>query len=308
MELIRQSKFLQAILVISILGILGWLLPFVPLKIVFAFIAIMILAFMFKNYVRHMAGFVALAIIIFLIPLASAIYSHVILQSFQNVFHFPFLNVLKEVPPSKAIDLKPRVVFEDGLSVDIRFVDTNSIKLADELDVNILSDEIRISGGYPNKRYIIELGTNGLRDLQINGTAVSVSGNCQVSSLDIDGTAINIKGKINANRLALSGTGINVNSELEGKSFYTDGTGINLKGKFQFETIRIDGTGISIDMTVPFCKSLSIDGTGVNGTLTYTGLEELYVRIDGTGGKITLRNESKANIHVESSGIRVVRE
>ncbi|HEY8542017.1 MAG TPA: hypothetical protein VIL29_06510 [Pseudothermotoga sp.] len=307
MEWVKNSKFLQVVLIVAILGILGWFLPFVPLKIILAFIAITILALTFKNYVRHMAGFLVLAIIIFLIPVAISSYSHIILQSFPNVFHFPYIDMLKDVPPSKTVDLKPRVVI-DGLNVDIHFANTNSIRLADELDVRIMDDEIRISGGQPNKRYVIELGTIDLRDLEIDGTAVSLSGECQTAFMNIYGTAVNVKGKIIADRFSINGTGINVNGELTGKSFYADGTGINLKGEFGFETIKINGTGISIDMTLSKCRSFFIDGTGINGILVYTGVDELYIRADGTGGKITLRNRSSADIRVESSGIKIVRE
>lgn len=308
MQLIRQSKFLQAALITAILGTLGWLLPFIPLKIVLAFIAVVILAFMFKSYVRHMAGFMALAIIIFLIPSSIGIYSHIILQSFQDVFHFPFTGFFKEVEPSKSIDLKSKVVIDGQMSVDIRFTDSHSIRLSDELDVSTSNDEIRIYGSHPDKKYIIEIGTDQLQDLQINTAAVSIGGECQINSLYIDSTIVNIKGRIAADRLSINGTGVNVNGELAGKSLYIDGTGINLKGEFEFEAIRIDGTGISFDMVLSSCSSLSIDGTGINGTLTYLGPDDLYLRADGTGGKITLRNKSKADIRIESSGIRIVRE
>ncbi|MFN4190499.1 MAG: hypothetical protein ACK4E2_05865 [Pseudothermotoga sp.] len=301
MEWIRQSKFFQASLIVAILGILGWLSPFVPLKIVFAFVAIMILAFTFKNYVRHMAGFVVLAIVIFLLPAAINSYSDL-------VFNLPFVSLSKEVVPSRTIDVKPRVVIEGDLSVDIRFIDSNTMRLADELDVKISEDEVRITTNYSNRKYIIELGTTVLRDLKIDAVAISLSGDCQIDSIDVDGTAININGEIGADRLTLRGTGVNLSGELHGKSLYVEGIGVNLKGEFKFETIRIDGTGISVGMTIPSGKSLSIDGTGVNGIVTYAGHNDFYLKVDGTGGKITLRNQSKADIRIDSSGVKIVRE
>ncbi|MFN3283118.1 MAG: hypothetical protein ACK40Q_02640 [Pseudothermotoga sp.] len=308
MEWIRQSKFFQASLIVAILGILGWLSPFVPLKIVLAFVAIMILAFTFKNYVRHMAGFVVLAIVIFLVPAAINSYSDLVLPIFQNILNLPFVSLSKEVVPSRTIDLKPRVVIDGDLSVDIRFIDSNTMRLADELDVKISEDEVRITTNYSNRKYIIELGTTGLRDLKIDAVAISLSGDCQIDSIDVDGTAININGKIGANRMTLRGTGVNLSGELHGKSLYVEGTGVNLKGEFKFETIRIDGTGISVGMTIPSGRSLSIDGTGVNGIVTYVGQNDFYLKVDGTGGKITLRNQSKADIRIDSSGVKIVRE
>ncbi len=305
MESIRQSRFLQASIFVAILGIFGWLSAFVPLKIVLAFVAIMILAFTLKSYVRHMAGFVVLAVIIFLIPAATNSYSDIILPIF---FRLPFVSVLKEVPPSKTIDLKPRVVIEGDLSVEIRFTDSNMMHLANELDVKILEDEVRISGSYSNRKYIIEVGTNELRDLKIDAVAISVNGDCQIDSIYIDGTAINVSGNIGANRLTLRGTGVNLSGELHGKSLDVRGAGVNLKGEFKFETIRIDGTGVSVGMTIPSGRSLSIDGTGVNGIITYVGQNDFYLKVDGTGGKITLRNRSKADIRIDSSGVKIVRE
>lgn len=308
MEWIKRSKFLQTSLFVAILGTFGWLTPFVPLKIVVGFVAVMILAFTFKNYVRHMAGFLVLAVIIFLIPTATSSYSSMMLSNVQKIFSLPFVWTPKEVPPSRTIDLKPRVVIDGKLNVDIHLVNTNSIRLADELEVRILDDEVKITNNYSNRKYVIELGTSELRDLKIGAVAVSLSGDCQIDSIDIHGIAIDIKGNVGADRLTLRGTAVNLSGESQGKSLNVEGTGINLKGDFKFETIKVEGTGVSVGMTISSGRSLSIDGTGVNGTITYVGPGDFYLKVDGTGGKITLKNESEAEIHIESSGVKVVRE
>ncbi|MGB9820646.1 MAG: hypothetical protein ACPLVG_04775 [Pseudothermotoga sp.] len=308
MEWLRSSKFLQVVISVAALGILGWLSPFVPLKIVLAFVSVMIIAFALKEYARHMGGFIALSIVLFLIPAGISSYSEIVLQSFQNVFSLPFADRLKEVPPSKTIELKPKVILDGDFNLDLRFVNTNTISLPEELKIDILSDTVLISGGRSSRRYVIEVGIDELRELEIDAVAVSVSGDCQLSSMNVNGTSVNIKGRIVADRLAVNGTGININGELRGKSFYSDGTGVNLKGRYEFEAMRVDGTGISIDISLYGCRSFSIDGTGVNGTVTYLGPEDLYLRVDGTGGKIVLRNESKASVRAEGSGIRIVRE
>ncbi|MGJ8454791.1 hypothetical protein ACSFC1_05735 [Pseudothermotoga sp. U03pept] len=309
MEWIKESKFLRATLLIVLLGLLGWLSPFFPLKVIVAFLGILIFAFVLREYAKHLAGFIVLGIILFLIPSSANYYSHIILENFQNWLHLPFVSeVLREVKPSKTLQLPPKLSIERVTNVELRFVDAKEIRVPEELTVSSFDEEIRISGGLTNRKYVIEIGNQGLKELRVDGTAISLTGDCSIELLDINGSAINLKGKMVVQRLYLDGTGVNASGSFEGDTLYADGTGVNLKGEIAFETVRIKGTGISFDLTLINCKSFNVDGTGVNGKVTHTGQGNLFVRANGTGGKITVRNQSNAEIFVESSGIRVVRE
>ncbi|MEJ5229484.1 MAG: hypothetical protein WHT65_05740 [Pseudothermotoga sp.] len=309
MKWIKQSKFLQATLLIVLLGLLGWLSPFFPLKVIVAFLGILVFAFVLKEYVRHIVGFIVLSIVLFLVPSTGNYYSHIILENFENWFNLPFVTeTFREVGPSRTVELARKVLIEEVANVDIHFVEGNQIRLPEELSLSSYNDQLRISGGFPKRRYVIEIGTQGLRELNIDGTAISLRGNCEIELLNIDGTAINLKGNMLVKRLFLDGTGVNMSGDFQGESLYTTGTGINLKGKISFETVRIDGTGISFDLTLVNCRTLTVDGTGVSGKIVNAGSEKLFLRASGTGGKITLINQSNADISIESSGIKIVRE
>lgn len=312
-ELFSLKSF-QVLVVLSVMGLIGWFVPFAPLKIILVFTSIIFLAFTLKTFTGKMAGFIVLSLLLFFIPASIGYYGST--HSFSWFNFEPFIKgFLNQVPSNKITTVFPDTLVQSEsviqinlTNVEVQFTDSDRIMVPGELSVRSAPSGLIIEGGSHLKKYILEIGKADLKDLQIRATTVSLTGSANLRNLRLNSTSINISGTIEAQEMFADGTGINLNGNFSGKDLILNGTGVSLSGSYEFQDILIDCTGISLHMDLSNCNHLSIDTTGINGTINYSGDTDLYVQVDGTGGKLKLVNKSNADVFIDSSGVKVARE
>lgn len=308
MNPVLESKLLRAVLIVAILGFVGWLTPFAPFKLIVALVCVIVLAVYLRSYIRRIGGFVALSILIFLLPLVGNLYSNLILQTLQNVTGWPFISVASERKPTEKVQIRPFISIEVDGSLEIFLVEGSSVEFPEGLKASVNESSFRLVGGRRLEKYIVRVGKEGLKVLQLNAVSILLSGDCSLDELRVNATAVDVKGNIQSKQLFVDGTGVNVDGTFTGERLWVDGTGIKLNGKYSFNEMKIDGTGVSLKLELNDCESVLIDGTGINGRIDVTGNKPLKLIFNGTGGTVTVRNVSKTLLHLQSSNIKVLSE
>ncbi|MEN3008171.1 MAG: hypothetical protein ABDH53_03805 [Pseudothermotoga sp.] len=266
------------------------------------------LAVHLKSYIKHIGGFVVLSIVIFLLPLTVNLYSRVILQALQNLTGWPFFSFETEQRPTEKFQIESLVSIDVNGSLEIFLIEGSSIEFPKDLKFSINEDQFKLTGGEKASKYIVRVGKEGLKSLQISAISISLNGDCSLEELQMRATAVDAKGNIHSKHLLVNGTGVNIDGVFVGEKLQLDGTGIKLGGKYSFNEMKIDGTGISLKIELNDCESVLIDGTGVNGNVDVTGNKPLKLVLNGTGGTVNVRNISKTTLHVQSSNAKVLSE
>lgn len=308
MSSITQSRFLGTLLILALTGVLGWLTIFYPLKFIVVLAAILILAVTMKLYVKRVAGLVALSIIVFLVPMTVNLYSKVILGALESLNIWPFVSIETEREPNTTFSLESTVSVTVNGTVEVTLVNGKSVEVSDELKVRTIGDRLEIYGGERSRKYVLRIGTEGLKALVLEASTVSLKGEGSMSELQIEATAIDVRANVRSERLFINGTGINVDATLSGEDLQISGTGVSVNGKLSFDRAKIEGTGISVKLELNNCGLVSIDGTGINGRVEVTGMKNTRLMLSGTGGTVKVRNMIGDRLSVQSSNVKVLSE
>lgn len=312
--------FVYVVLVI-LLGLVGFLIPSVPTKILIVFVSLILTGYFFKFYTSKMVGFVLISIFLFLVPVSGTQLVSGFLRGSVPFINAPgysnywdgTLNGLSDLEKNKyeadtSMKSGQKIIIDVIGGVEVHFVSGDEIAYYHSLDVKMDGSTVTISGGKKNVSYVIEIGTEPLEVLKITSVAAKVLGDATISELDISSTAISVDCSLDSDYIILNGTGIAMNGTINSRNVEIDGTGISFAADGEIEELVIDGTGISMDTTLTNCSNVNINGTGIDGTLEYLGGSDLYVEVDGTSGSLTVRNLSGNDIFINSSGVKVYRE
>jgi hypothetical protein len=302
---IMQFKLLGTLTIIAALGVVGCLTLFSPFKFIVALASIVILALSMKPYIKRIAGLVVLSIVIFLVPMTVNLYSRVIFQALENLNVWPYASIQTESKPTATIQIEPSISISIDGSLEVSLVEGRSIEYPSELKVRNLQDRLEISGGVSSKKYILRIGTDGLKTLQLSATSISLKGEGSLEELELRATGVNVSGNLVSTRLFVDGTGVNMSGNLSGENLIVDGTGVNLNGKFSFARTKIDGTGVNLKIELNNCESVFVDAVGINGTIDVTGTSPTKLVLNGAGGTVTVRNEIGNKLQLQSSGVRI---
>ncbi|WP_448523166.1 hypothetical protein [Pseudothermotoga sp.] len=302
---IVQSKLLGTLIAIALLGVVGWLTPFAPFKFIVALASIVILAISMKPYIKRISGLVVLSIVIFLVPMTVNLYSTVIFQALENLNVWPYVSVQAERKPTATIQIEPSVSISIDGSLEVSLVEGRSLEYPSELKVRSLQDRLEISGGVSSKKYVLRIGTDGLKTLQLSATSISLKGEGSLEELELRATAVNVSGNLVSTSLFVDGTGVNMSGNLSGGNLIVDGTGVNLNGKFSFARTKIDGTGVNLKIELINCETVVVDAVGINGTIDVTGTAPTKLVLDAAGGTITVRNKIGDKLQLQSSNVKI---
>uniref|UniRef100_A0A832MP15 Adhesin domain-containing protein n=1 Tax=Pseudothermotoga hypogea TaxID=57487 RepID=A0A832MP15_9THEM len=302
---IVQSKLLGTLITIAALGLVGWLTPFAPFKFIVALASIVILALSLRVYIKRIAGLVVLSIVIFLLPMTVNLYSRVIFQALENLNVWPYVSVQTERKPTATIQIEPSISIKIDGSLEVSLVEGRSLEYPSELNVRNLQDRLEISGGVSSKKYVLRIGTDVLKTLQLSATSISLKGEGSLEQLELRATAVNVSGNLVSTQLLIDGTGVNMSGNFSGENLIVDGTGVNLNGRFSFTRTKIDGTGVNLKVELSNCESVIVDAVGVNGTIDVTGTLPTVLVLNGTGGTVTVRNKIGNKLQLQSSNVKI---
>ncbi|SHE44814.1 hypothetical protein SAMN02745195_00390 [Thermoanaerobacter uzonensis DSM 18761] len=162
-----------------------------------------------------------------------------------------------------------------------------------------------------NNTYVIQIGTQTLKKLNIDCNSLTIIGNGSLKNLNINSTKTKINANIQIeNNININSTGFDLNGKLKGKNLNLNTTGSNIKGELDFDKIILDATGVNIDIKSKF-NNFNINATSLNGTLEIlNALDETgKFYIDTTGGSLKIINKNNAPIDIKNSGIiNLIRE
>ncbi len=310
MKSMLLSRPLRYILLLVVVGIAGWLTPFLPVKSIATFVGIILFAMVLKSYGVRTTGFLVLSIVLFVVPFA--VISSVQRLAFSQLdissgFEILPMVTSKTVYPDRTIDGAEKLTLEIS-AVTVELVDAPVIEVPSKIDVVRSQNSLMLRGGRHGESYVIRVGTQYLEELFIDSGACNVKGSATLNLLKVDSIAVKLSANITARQIFIEGTGVNVDGEFSGKELFVNGTGIKVNGKYSFDHIQIDGTGVNVGIDLQQCKVLTVGGTAINGIIEYNGPGRLQINARGTGGTLTIRSRSHELISVEVSGLRIRRE
>ncbi|HCI29816.1 MAG TPA: hypothetical protein PK404_04920 [Fervidobacterium sp.] len=311
----EYGKAFVYVALVVLLGLAGFFIPSVPTKILIVFVSLILTGYFLKFYTSKMAGFILLAIFLFLIPAA-------MFQSFTNFLHssvsssFPLnaqIDVMNSLRTNKyeadtSIGSAQNVVIKVKGGVEVRFVPGSELNYYHGLNAKLSGNTVTISGGKNNSSYVIEIGIEPLKMLDVASIAVEISGGAKIDELSVSGTGVSLNSSLDADYVTLSGTGISVDGSINARNVDVNGTGVSFIADGEIGDLKIAGSGISMDTALSNCSNIDINGTGIDGRLEYLGGSDLHIEVHGTAGKLTVTNRSANDITINSSGVKVFRE
>jgi len=332
----RESKVLRtAISVICVL--LAWLFPWISVKILLAVLAFILLISIFpiKKSVTHISivivviffGLTALGLI--LIPVGlytyqgvegvsngiSRIVSNLPINVYNTAENYPISIQGERIMPDKKISIKVvdnvRITVKGG--IELEFTNDDTLYVPSELEVKKDNQSLTISEPYPkqNVTYVIELGTNSNKTLDIKCAGIKITGSGNLKNFNLNSAGSLIDGNIlSDSNIYINCAGLNLRGKLQGKALNINSAGTNLNGELNFDKIVVNSTGLSVNARSRF-TDFNINTTGLNGTIEILNSndEDGEIHVGSTGGSLTVVNKNKAPININTSGfIKITRE
>ncbi|ABS60405.1 hypothetical protein [Fervidobacterium nodosum] len=304
-------------LFIVLLGLVGFFVEYGPLKVVIVFFEVVLVGYVFKYYTKKIAGFIVLAIIFFLIPMANfymfsylvkteSSFTSTLTEYIQNIFGSSSEGMIYH--PDKSLEAKQNVVIDIQGKAEVEFVEGNQIEYPSVLKVDVSENSVKIFGGKKNSRYLIKIGKDNLKVFEASAVGVELSGKVELDDLKVDSVSVKVEGEISANGMEFDGTGVELKGTFKAEKINCNSVGIDFSGIFDVRYIELEGVGINLDMKLSNCKKFTVSGTGVNGKVEYLGKEKMDMELNAVGGTVTLKNLSDVDINIQSSGVKVVRQ
>jgi len=325
----RESKVLRtAVSVICVL--LAWLFPWISVKTLLAVLAFILLISIFpiKKSVTHVS---IIIVVIFFGLTALGLVGFYTYQGVSNgisriVNNLPInvyntaenhsLSIQNErILPDKKMSIKGvddvRITVNEG--IELIFTNDDTLYIPSELEVKKDNQSLIISEPYPkqNVTYVIELGTNSPKTLDIKCAGVKITGSGNFKNFNLNSAGSLIDGNIlSDSNIYINCAGLNLRGKLQGKVLNINSAGTNLNGELNFDKIVLNSTGLSVNTRSRF-TDFNINATGLNGTIEILNSndEDGELHIDSTGGSLTVVNKNKAPIDINTSGfIKITRE
>ncbi len=304
-------------LFVALLGLVGFFIEYGPLKVVIVFFEVVLVGYIFRYYTKKIAGFIVLAIIFFLLPMAS-IYMFSYLIKMESSFTPTFMEYIQNIfdsssdgmiyHPDKSLEAKQNVAIDIQGKAEVEFVEGNQIKYPNVLKFDSNDNSVKIFGGKKNSRYLIKIGKDKLKVFEASAIGIELLGKAELDNLKIDSVSVKVDGEISANVMEFDGTGIELKGTFKADKINCNSVGIDFNGNFNVRDIELDGVGINLNMKLSNCRKFTISGAGVNGEVEYLGKENMDMELNAFGGTVTLKNLSDVDINIQSSGVKVVRQ
>lgn len=308
------------LLLAFVFGITGFFVPYVPLKVVTVFGAIVSVGFLLKYYTGKMTGFIALSVIFFLIPVAGVTSVEYLVKSGHTNFLTDFIESslrnweFSNLSKGRFYDFDTTIDNSESIEVDIKgkavisFVDGSKIKYPQVLSVKKVGKKIEIYGGDNKSTYVLQLGNSNIHIIDVSAVGLEISGKLNTAKSHFSGVSVKINGDFETDEIEVDGTGVELDGNFSSNKMVVDGVGVSLRGSYNADHFELSGVGITMNMQLSNCENFEISGTGINGTLTYAGGKKLSLNIDGVGGTLKFKNLAQEPVNVQSNGVKVVRE
>ncbi len=268
------------------LGLLAIFIPFVPLKIIFGAIALVIFAINLRRY----AVLLIVVAIIFAVVVAARF--SVPYAAFPN-FGFGSFGI-----PGVTSNVYPNEYIQGAkyLSIDLTGLDlsfdpsTNTIYIPSSLNVRRNGEVLDIS--YPDGNNITFRMVIGTKD--------------PITQAEFHTTGLKVNGDITAGELNFNSVGLTMNSSITAKAISINGVGVNVNGTFTASSVKINGTGDDVDLTLSGATFVKIGGVSVNGNLRYaddwTGTRNLDLSSVSGNLLIYTASSNQGHLDIQNNG------
>lgn len=332
----KESRVLRAaVSVICVL--LAWLFPWISVKTLLAVLAFILLISIFpiKKSFTHVSilivviffGLTALGLILISVGFytyqgvegvsngISRIVSNLPINVYNTAENYPISIQDERIMPDKKISIKDvdnvRITVKGG--IELEFTNDDTLYVPSELEVKKDNQSLTISEPNPkqNVTYVIELGTNSHRvlDIKCAGIKITGSGNFKNFNLNSAGSLINAD-LLSENNVYINCAGLELTGKLQGKVFNINSAGTNLNGELNFDKIVVNSTGLTVNARSRF-NDFNVSSTGLYGKIEIlnSSNESGDLSVGSTGGSLTVVNKNKAPIDINTSGfIKITRE
>ncbi|QAV32879.1 hypothetical protein SAMN04488510_13011 [Fervidobacterium changbaicum] len=310
-------KVLYLVIALLVLSVLGFFTVYVPLKVVFAFFSIVVVGYIIKTYTGKMTGFIVLAVLLFLIPMASAESFKYLATTGESGLR-RLMNFTEVLTSQSGRVYNPGVSYEEPeeliINIDgglrLEFVGDSGIVVPSELKVRPKGDVLEITGGDKKSTYVVRLGGRDVEKIDISSVRLDVSGSLgkRLKKFEASTVGMSMNGELSADKIKLDGTGVNLTGRLSAEELDIDSVGVEIDGELAAERITIQSVGVNLNIRLRDCGFMDISATGVKGEIDFVAGSDLRLEIDGTGGTLRVKNSSNNDIQINSSGVKVVRE
>ncbi|WP_143145279.1 hypothetical protein [Fervidobacterium gondwanense] len=315
------KRRLLLILAVLTLGTIGFLTPYVPLKVVFVFFAIACTGYIVKEYTGKWIEFLILSVLLFLIPMANVeTFRYMAETKDSNVFVNTVENIIESFTgsegskiyyhPDTKVESRENVVIDVDGGVDIVVGKGNIIEFPSQLKTSVKNGTLEIKGGTKNSIYKVLVGGDMIRSLEISSLSVKLKSELENSleHLSIDSVDTKLSGSIKSDYAEFDSTGFDLDGNISVNELVINSVGVNINGNVSSNRINIDSVGLNLNIVLSNCSLFEAFTTGANGKITYAGGKNLRLSINSTGGKIIFKNDSDSSVSIQAEGVKVVRE
>ncbi|GAV25499.1 hypothetical protein ciss_14320 [Carboxydothermus islandicus] len=300
-------KILSAIL----LGLMAWVVPYLPIKLLLVLLAILLIGL---GLPKSRVSFIILSSIIVILSFFTNpnfigqaanwpawLSDFGSWKSYTNSFdsaqmqNFDIEKYFSKVRvnPDKRVRLTTTTLeIDTDCGVEISLVEGEDIEYPAELRLSQKGDKTVIAGGQRGDvTYVIRLGKDNLKNLKISAIGVKLKGKGNFEEVFIDCAGAYLSSDLNVKNLNINAAGLMLNGNFAGDNLEVDGMGMELRGTYRFNNMKIDGMGAEVNMKVAL-KELTVDSLAINGRIEITAKpnDEAKIKLNSLAGNITLKN------------------
>ncbi|MGC8820414.1 MAG: hypothetical protein ACP5PP_04850 [Fervidobacterium sp.] len=265
-----------------------------------------------------MAAFIFLGVLLFLIPMANIktfeykvkIGNQGVISSITSFIRKSGENTYagQKYYPNSSVKSKETISIDIKGKVIVEFIEDGNVAYPNVLELKKYDNLLKITGGKKDSTYVIKIGTDVVKNLELSSVDIEMSGSAKLDTLKASGVSVKISGDFSAVHLEADGTRLELKGTFNSSNMTLDGVGVELYGNFYTRRVEIDGVGIKSDIDLHDCEKMTVSGTGVNGSIRYFGNQDLSMELEVLGGTVTVENHSSADLKIHSSVVKVVRK
>ncbi len=323
-----RKKIFTLVLLIVLIGIGGWLVPILPIKILAGFANIILVAILLFNLGAKVVGFLVLSMLVFLSLVSITTFKSVVKSDlfFNQFFERQFRNFdeddwndwddnwddwfddefpwnednQKDNEEQEGSDSTPKEID------DFAVVQPNkSIGSSEKVTIEVPLAKILLVDNdiieYPDTVKVSKYGKEIRISSKDKNTAVLIRiGVRNLKELNINSSANKIVGDANLEKFVLNGSALSVSGIINAEEFVVNGSAISLDINTKGKTFNVKGSAVTLTGIVDY-ETLKLDGSLITLDFKYSIPSEISIKGSMINGTIEYTGEQVSHLTIKSS-------
>ncbi len=323
-----KKKIFTLVLLIVLIGIGGWLVPILPIKVLAGFANIILVAILLFNFGAKVVGFLVLSMLVFLSLVSITTFKSISRDDwfFDQFFGRQFRNFdeddwndwddnwddwFDDEFPWDEDNQEDRTEQKDSESSpkeidDFAVIQPNkSTESSEKITIDVSSAKILLVDNdiieYPDVVKVSKLGKEiKLSSNLKNSTALIRVGVKNLKELSINSSANKIVGDANFTKLVLNGSALSVSGIINADEFLVNGSAISLDINSKGKTFKVKGSAVTLTGLIDY-KAVNLDGSLITLNFRYSIPNKISINGSMINGTIEYTGQQMSQLSIKSS-------